>query len=109
MDIATGSVRMIASPAAPYGILSIAERACSRWCVAASTSGSGPPPQNTPDPAISVYALRMTVTVRQIGNTRSLVRANVKYQVWAVEKRGLYQQFFAALKRAKCLNTHQTD
>jgi len=55
------------------------------------------------------YALRMTVTVRQRGETQLLVRANAQYNVQPVTDPELYQQFFASLEKAMFLTAHQVD
>lgn len=58
---------------------------------------------------LNQYALRMTVTVRQRGETQSLVRANAQYQTVAVEDPEPYQQFFISLEKALFLTAHQVD
>ncbi len=55
------------------------------------------------------YALRITVTVRPRGETQLLVRANVQYNIMAVEDPEPYQQFFDALSKAIFLTAHQVD
>jgi PBP1b-binding outer membrane lipoprotein LpoB len=55
------------------------------------------------------YALRMTVTVRQRGETQMLVRANAQYNIQAVEDPEPYQQFFDSLAQAMFLSAHQVD
>lgn len=55
------------------------------------------------------YALKMTVSVRERGETQMLVRANAQYQLKAVEDPEPYQQFFASLEKAMFLTAHQVD
>lgn len=55
------------------------------------------------------YALRMTVSVREKGETQMLVRANAQYELMAVENPEPYQQFFASLEKAMFLTAHQVD
>ena len=55
------------------------------------------------------YALRITVTVRQRGETQLLVRANAQYNVKPVTDPELYQQFFASLGKAMFLTAHHAD
>jgi hypothetical protein len=55
------------------------------------------------------YALRMTVSVRERGDTQLLVRANAQYNRHAVEDPEPYQQFFDALSKAVFLTAHQVD
>jgi hypothetical protein len=58
---------------------------------------------------LNKYQLRMTITVRERGNTQTLVRANAQYNVVAVEDPAPYQQFFDALQKAMFLTAHQVD
>jgi len=55
------------------------------------------------------YTLRMTVTVRERGETQMMIRANAQYNITPVEEPGPYQQFFAALEKAMFLTAHQID
>lgn len=55
------------------------------------------------------YALRMTVSVRERGETQMLVRANAQYELMAVENPEPYQHFFASLEKAMFLTAHQVD
>lgn len=55
------------------------------------------------------YSLRITVTVRPHGASKSLVRANAQYALKAVEDPEPYQAFFAALSKAMFLEAHQVD
>lgn len=55
------------------------------------------------------YQLRMTVTAREHGAGRTLVRANAQYNVTPIEDPGPYQQFFAALEKAMFLTAHRVD
>lgn len=55
------------------------------------------------------YQLRMTVTVRERGETQMLVRANAQYNITPIEDPGPYQQFFAALEKAMFLTAHEVD
>ncbi|MDV2496607.1 MAG: hypothetical protein RX316_10440 [bacterium] len=55
------------------------------------------------------YALRITVNVRQRGETQLLVRANAQYNVQPITDPELYQEFFAALGKAMFLTAHQAD
>lgn len=55
------------------------------------------------------YQLRMTVTVRERGETQILVRANAQYNITPIEDPAPYQQFFAALEKAMFLTAQQVD
>ena len=55
------------------------------------------------------YLLNITVTVRPQGTSRTLVRANVRYNVTPVFAAEPYQQFFAALSRAIALEGRPAD
>lgn len=55
------------------------------------------------------YALRITVTVRQRGETQMLVRANVQFNVTPITDPQPYQQFFISLEKAMFLTAHQAD
>lgn len=55
------------------------------------------------------YMLKMTVTVRERGETQMVIRANAQYNITPVEEPGPYQQFFAALEKAMFLTAHQID
>ena len=48
--------------------------------------------------------IRLTVTVRPKGKTRSLVRASVQYAVRAVEDPEIYQKFFKTLEQSLFLS-----
>lgn len=55
------------------------------------------------------YSLRMTVTVRQRGETQVAVRANAQYNDQEVADPKPYQQFFAAFEKAMFLTAQQVD
>jgi len=55
------------------------------------------------------YKLRITVTVRQRGNSQLLVRANAQYNLKAVEDPQPYQDFFSALEKGMFLTAHAVD
>jgi len=55
------------------------------------------------------YLLNITVTVRPQGGSRTVVRANVRYNVTPVFAPEPYQQFFAALSRAIALEARAVD
>jgi|TARA_B100001964_G_scaffold241344_1_gene313506 starvation-inducible outer membrane lipoprotein len=55
------------------------------------------------------YFLKMTVSVRQRGNTQLLVRANAQYGIEPVTDPTPYQQFFSALEKSMFLTAHQVD
>ena len=55
------------------------------------------------------YLLNITVAVRSQGAKRTLVRANVRYNVTPVFAPEPYQQFFAALSRAIALEARPAD
>ena len=55
------------------------------------------------------YLLNITVAVRSQGVGRTLVRANVRYNVTPVFAPEPYQQFFAALSRALSLEARPAD
>ena len=55
------------------------------------------------------YRLRMTVTVRQRGDTQLLVRANAQYNITPVEDAEPYQNFFTALSKAMFLDAQMIE
>lgn len=55
------------------------------------------------------YALRMTVSVRQRGETQMLVRANCQYETKPVHDPEPYQKFFNSLQKAMFLEAHQVE
>jgi len=55
------------------------------------------------------YKLRITVTVRQRGDSQLLVRANAQYNLKAVEDPQPYQDFFTALEKGMFLTAHSVD
>jgi hypothetical protein len=55
------------------------------------------------------YALRITIIVRQRGDTQLLVRANAQYNIQPVIDPEPYQQFFISLEKAIFLTAHQVD
>ena len=58
---------------------------------------------------LKYYALRITVTVRQKGETQLLVRANAQYNVRPITDPELYQEFFTSLGKAMFLTAHHVD
>ncbi len=58
---------------------------------------------------LSNYELRMTVTVRPLGQNQLVVRANAQYNLKAVEDPETYQQFFNALEKAMFLTAQQIE
>jgi len=52
------------------------------------------------------YSVRITVSVRQHGDTQMLVRANAQYNLKAIEDPEPYQQFFDAFAKAMFLTAH---
>lgn len=55
------------------------------------------------------YAVRITISVRQHGDTQMLVRANAQYNLKAIEDPEPYQQFFAAFEKAMFLTAHNVE
>jgi len=55
------------------------------------------------------YNLRVTVTVKERGESQLLVRANAQYNIHPVEDPEPYQQFFNSLSNAIFLTAHQVD
>ena len=55
------------------------------------------------------YTLRMTVTVRERGESQLLVRASAQYELHAVSDPEPYQRFFEALSKAIFLEAHQVE
>jgi len=55
------------------------------------------------------YNLKVTVTVRERGESQLLVRANAQYNITPVEDPGPYQQFFDSLSKAVFLTAHEVD
>jgi len=58
---------------------------------------------------LSGYQIRMTVTVREKGENRLLVRANAQYNNRTIEEPGPYQDFFMALEKSMFLTAHAVD
>jgi hypothetical protein len=55
------------------------------------------------------YNLKVTVTVRERGDSQLLVRANAQYNITPVEDPEPYQQFFNSLSKAIFLTAHEVD
>lgn len=55
------------------------------------------------------YNLRITVTVRERGESQLLVRANAQYNIHPIEDPEPYQQFFNSLSKAIFLTAHEVD
>lgn len=55
------------------------------------------------------YNLKVTVTVRERGDSQLLVRANAQYNITPVEDPEPYQRFFSSLSKAMFLTAHQVD
>jgi hypothetical protein len=55
------------------------------------------------------YVMRMTITLRQRGQSQIAVRASAQYNLVAVSDARPYQQFFAALEKAMFLTAHEVD
>ena len=55
------------------------------------------------------YNLRMTITVRPLGEGQLVVRANAQYNLKAVEDPETYQHFFDAFAKAMFLTAHQIE
>jgi hypothetical protein len=55
------------------------------------------------------YDLRVTVTVKERGESQLLVRANAQYNIKPVEDPEPYQQFFNSLSKAIFLTAQQVD
>lgn len=55
------------------------------------------------------YQIRMTVTVRERGDSRLAVRANARFNDQAIETPRVYQDFFTALDKAMFLTQHGAD
>jgi len=58
---------------------------------------------------LNQYNLRITVTVRERGESQLLVRANAQYNISPVEDPEPYQQFFNSLSKAIFLTAHEVD
>jgi hypothetical protein len=58
---------------------------------------------------LNIYDLKMTVTVRERGETQLMVRANAQYNITPVEDPETYQQFFNSLSKAIFLTAHEVD
>lgn len=58
---------------------------------------------------LDIYMLKMTVTVRQQGDAKVIVRANAQYNIQAVEDPEPYQQFFASLEKAMFLSANAVE
>lgn len=55
------------------------------------------------------YAMRMTVSVRQRGETKMVVRANAQMNTTPITAAAPYQSFFLALERSLFLSKHSVD
>ncbi len=55
------------------------------------------------------YNLKVTVMVRERGETQLLVRANAQYNITPVEDPEPYQRFFNSLSKAMFLTAHEVD
>ena len=55
------------------------------------------------------YNLKVTVMVRERGESQLLVRANAQYNITPVEDPEPYQQFFNSLSKAVFLTAHEVD
>lgn len=55
------------------------------------------------------YNLRITVTVKERGESQLIVRANAQYNIQPVEDPETYQQFFNSLSKAIFLTAHEVD
>ena len=55
------------------------------------------------------YNLRITVTVRERGESQLLVRANAQYNIHPIEDPEPYQEFFNSLSKAIFLTAHEVD
>ena len=55
------------------------------------------------------YIMRMTVTIRSRGLTKTAVRASAQYDLVAVTDPKPYQQFFEALSKAMFLTANEVD
>jgi len=55
------------------------------------------------------YRLRITVIVRQKGETQLLVRANAQYNLRPIKDPEIYQDFFTSLGKAMFLTAHQVN
>lgn len=55
------------------------------------------------------YQLKMTVTVRNRGESQVLVRANAQYNILAVNDPKPYQDFFTALEKSLFLTAQNVD
>jgi hypothetical protein len=55
------------------------------------------------------YNLRMTITVRPLGEGQLVVRASAQYNLKAVEDPETYQQFFDAFAKAMFLTAQQVE
>lgn len=55
------------------------------------------------------YNLRITVIVKERGESQLLVRANAQYNIQPVEDPETYQQFFNSLSKAIFLTAHEVE
>jgi hypothetical protein len=61
------------------------------------------------DLRLSMQGLKMTVTVRQRGESQVLVRANIEHGLRPVTTPQPYQQFFTSLEKSLFLQAHEVD
>ena len=55
------------------------------------------------------YAMRMTVSVRQKGESKMVVRANAQMNTYPITAPAPYQSFFVALERSMFLAANSVD
>jgi hypothetical protein len=58
---------------------------------------------------LNYYNLKMTVSLRPRGDSRTLIRANAQYGLKPVVEPKPYQDFFVSLEKAMFLTAHQVD
>jgi len=58
---------------------------------------------------LDAYSMRMTVTVREMGEERIAVRANARIDEFPIDEAATYQDFFIALDKAMFLTANNVD
>ncbi len=55
------------------------------------------------------YQVKITVSLRQKGNNRMMVRANAQFNIQSMDDPKQYQDFFSSLEKSLLLAAHEAD